>query len=230
LEGGVVAAAEPEEKEKEVAEAAEEVVEQQEAVVEEVPVAVEEEVKQEAVLESQEEDVVDAQEGTEPGVQKQVPRFELPADMCPPRGPEYPMTLVGETPAPDVSENLENEAKVDDSSATGQEEPAGECELDTDQEADDALPAPTSTFLPGPFVTERTTVRVFETVTQTVRVSVVTQTETVSTVVTAIPQTVEETVYETETVRITVSVPVEEQQKKTKAKPTKGCQEKAGWF
>ena len=227
LEGGVVAAAEPEEQE--VAGAVEEV-EQQDPVVEEVPVVIGEEVEQQAVLESQGEDVVAAQEVAEPGVQKQAPRFELPADMCPPRGPEYPITLSDETPAPEVSEDLEDEAKVDDSPVAGQEEPAGECELDTDQEAEDALPAPTSTFLPGPFVTERTTVRVFETVTQTVRVSVVTQTETVSTVVTAIPQTVEETVYETETVRITVSVPVEEQQKKVKAKPTKGCQEKGGWF
>ncbi|KXX77823.1 Midasin [Madurella mycetomatis] len=69
-------------------------------------------------------------------------------------------------------------------------------------------------FIPGPYVTERKTVRVFETLTETVRVSVVTQTETVSTVVTAVPQTVEETVFETETVRITVSVPVEERKKR----------------
>ncbi|KAL2132205.1 hypothetical protein VTI74DRAFT_4092 [Chaetomium olivicolor] len=91
-------------------------------------------------------------------------------------------------------------------------------------------------FVPGPFVTQHKTVRVFETVTETVRVSVVTQTETVSTVVTAVPQTVEETVYETETVRITVSVPVEEQdatKKKAKAtgvgrvKKGKSC---GGWF
>ncbi|KAJ4307244.1 hypothetical protein N0V88_000625 [Collariella sp. IMI 366227] len=80
-------------------------------------------------------------------------------------------------------------------------------------------------FVPGPFVTQHKTVRVFETVTETVRVSVVTETETVSTVVTAIPQTVEETVYETETIKITVSVPVEEQdgiKKKAKATAAKG--------
>ncbi|KAK4102501.1 hypothetical protein N658DRAFT_495208 [Parathielavia hyrcaniae] len=105
-------------------------------------------------------------------------------------------------------------------------------DTDTDMDIDEALPATTTSshFIPGPFVTERKTVRVFETVTETVRVSVVTQTETVSTVVTAVPQTVEETVYETETVRITVSVPVEEQMAagKVKAKGIKGC--KKGWF
>jgi len=57
-------------------------------------------------------------------------------------------------------------------------------------------------------VTERKTIRVYETITETVRVSVTT-TETASMVETAIPQTVEETVYETETVRITVSIPVD---------------------
>ncbi|KAK0667857.1 hypothetical protein QBC41DRAFT_227456 [Cercophora samala] len=70
-------------------------------------------------------------------------------------------------------------------------------------------------FIPGPFVTQHKTVRVFETVTEIVRVSVVTKTQTVSRVVTAIPQTVEQTVYETETVKITVSLPVEEEEKKT---------------
>ncbi|KAK4111049.1 hypothetical protein N656DRAFT_780840 [Canariomyces notabilis] len=90
-------------------------------------------------------------------------------------------------------------------------------DYDSDHDTDEPFtttpsPVPSSSevFVPGPFVTERKTVRVFETVTETVRVSVVTQTETVSTVVTAVPQTVEETVYETETVRITVSVPVNE--------------------
>ncbi|KAG7294465.1 hypothetical protein NEMBOFW57_004538 [Staphylotrichum longicolle] len=116
-------------------------------------------------------------------------------------------------------------------------EPGGRCsmDLDADSDVEDALPTPsasasastTSLFIPGPYVTERKTVRVFETATETVRVSVVTQTETVSTVVTAVPQTVEETVYETETVRITVSVPVEEQKKRAKAKETKGCRK---WF
>ncbi|AEO71799.1 uncharacterized protein THITE_2124634 [Thermothielavioides terrestris NRRL 8126] len=77
-------------------------------------------------------------------------------------------------------------------------------------------------FVLGPLVTSRTTVRVFETVTETVRVSVVTQTETVSTVVTAVPQTVEETVFETETVRITVSVPVEEKKREGTEKKGKG--------
>jgi hypothetical protein len=116
------------------------------------------------------------------------------------------------------------------------EQPADDrCEADLDLDTDEHLPtttpsaSTTSLFIPGPFVTERKTVRVFETVTETVRVSVVTQTETVSTVVTAVPQTVEETVYETETVKITVSVPVEEQMAgKGKAKATKGC--KKGWF
>ncbi|KAK4235682.1 hypothetical protein C8A03DRAFT_46219 [Achaetomium macrosporum] len=125
-----------------------------------------------------------------------------------------------------------------------------QCEIDFDMDSDSEdseneeapLPTPSSTtpssssvFVPGPLVTERKTVRVFETVTETVRVSVVTQTETVSTVVTAVPQTVEETVYETETVRITVSVPVEEQGKK--ARPTgSGSGKKGrggtcgGWF
>jgi hypothetical protein len=102
------------------------------------------------------------------------------------------------------------------------------CDISTDNEDSDdeaELPTPssvsastTSVFIPGPLVTERKTVRVFETITQIVRVSVVTQTETVSTVVTAVPQTVEETVYETETVRVTVSVPVEERA----AKKSKG--------
>ncbi|SPQ27210.1 5e064fea-7bfd-4d8c-b240-2e0574ed050c [Thermothielavioides terrestris] len=108
---------------------------------------------------------------------------------------------------------------------------------DTDNDEDEGLPlpatpsasAPTSAtttsapvFVLGPLVTSRTTVRVFETVTETVRVSVVTQTETVSTVVTAVPQTVEETVFETETVRITVSVPVEEKKREGTEKKGKG--------
>ncbi|KAK0747415.1 hypothetical protein B0T21DRAFT_354287 [Apiosordaria backusii] len=75
-------------------------------------------------------------------------------------------------------------------------------------------------FIPGPFVTQHKTVRVFETVTETVRVSIVTQTETVSRVVTAIPQTVEQTVYETETVKFTVSIPVEEEKTKETKKPS----------
>lgn len=76
-------------------------------------------------------------------------------------------------------------------------------------------------FIPGPFVTQHKTVRVFETVTEIVRVSVVTKTQTVSRVVTAIPQTVEQTVYETETVKITVSLPVEEEESKTTTTETK---------
>ncbi|KAK4197894.1 hypothetical protein QBC40DRAFT_98935 [Triangularia verruculosa] len=76
-------------------------------------------------------------------------------------------------------------------------------------------------FIPGPFVTQHKTVRVFETVTEIVRVSVVTKTQTVSRVVTAIPQTVEQTVYETETVKITVSLPVEEEEKTTTTTETK---------
>ncbi|KAK0639120.1 hypothetical protein B0T16DRAFT_422461 [Cercophora newfieldiana] len=65
--------------------------------------------------------------------------------------------------------------------------------------------APTPRVFP---VTQRTTIKVFETITETVRVSV-TATETVSFVETAVPQTVEETVYETETLRVTVSIPVD---------------------
>lgn len=76
-------------------------------------------------------------------------------------------------------------------------------------------------FIPGPFVTQHKTVRVFETVTEIVRVSVVTKTQTVSRVVTAIPQTVEQTVYETETVKITVSLPVEGEESKTTTTETK---------
>jgi len=57
-------------------------------------------------------------------------------------------------------------------------------------------------------VTQKTTIRVFETITETVRVSV-TATETALFVETAVPQTVEETVYETETLRVTVSIPVD---------------------
>ncbi|KAH6622713.1 hypothetical protein F5144DRAFT_614655 [Chaetomium tenue] len=237
LEGVVpaVAAAGPE---REVVEAVEEVQQQQPAVVEEVPVVVEEEVKEQVVLETREGD---AREAAEVEV-RHIPRFELPADMCPPRGPEYPITMADEMPA---EEQVIPQATTDEAAAE-QDQLAGACgpnSSDSDIEEGEneeeeepvAAAAPTSTFLPGPLVTERTTVRVFETVTQTVRVSVVTQTETVSTVVTAVPQTVEETVYETETVRITVSVPVDEQQqqqqqKKVKAKPAKGCQEKGGWF
>jgi len=59
-----------------------------------------------------------------------------------------------------------------------------------------------------PLVTEKKTIRVVETITETVQVSV-TETSTVSSVETAVPQTVEETVYETETVRVTVSVPLD---------------------
>lgn len=67
-----------------------------------------------------------------------------------------------------------------------------------------------------PFVTEKTTIRVYETITETVLISATaaapttTTTTTESIVVeTAVPQTVEETVYETETIRITVSVPAD---------------------
>jgi hypothetical protein len=134
----------------------------------------------------------------------------------------------------------ENEVSSEDCTAptADSEEDADSCQTaddtDNDSETDDlpaaAASASTLDFIPGPFVTERKTVRVFETVTETVRVSVVTETETVSHVVTAVPQTLEETVYETETVRITVSVPVEER-KKGGAKAAKGCKEKGrGWF
>ncbi|KAK1754431.1 hypothetical protein QBC47DRAFT_383910 [Echria macrotheca] len=59
-------------------------------------------------------------------------------------------------------------------------------------------------------ITERKTIRVYETITETVRVSVTaTETSTASEIETAVPQTVEETVYETETVRVTVSIPVD---------------------
>ncbi|KAK4248942.1 hypothetical protein C7999DRAFT_13184 [Corynascus novoguineensis] len=182
----------------------------------------------------------------------------LPADVCAPRGLEYPITPVDGVPAfdeagtkdqppagpepevPEVSTPLNGVNEVSDDpvefdTESEQDEFAGKCEIEFDADADDAVPTPsapsasTSVFLPGPFVTERKTVRVFETLTETVRVSVVTQTETVSTVVTAIPQTVEETVYETETVRITVSVPVEDEKKK-KVQATKGCKGKRGWF
>ncbi|KAK3304667.1 uncharacterized protein B0T15DRAFT_250353 [Chaetomium strumarium] len=110
-------------------------------------------------------------------------------------------------------------------------------EFENQEEEEELLPTPSSStpsssssstvFIPGPFVTERKTVRVFETLTETVRVSVVTETETVSTVVTAVPQTVEETVYETETVRITVSVPVEEQGSSSRKAASGSC---GGWF
>jgi hypothetical protein len=136
-----------------------------------------------------------------------------------------------------VDECIAPAPSTEDNDAEAEHEPPADdrCEADLDLEIDAPLhtttpsASTTSLFIPGPFVTERKTVRVFETVTETVRVSVVTQTETVSTVVTAVPQTVEETVYETETVKITVSVPVEEQMVgKNKAKATKGC--KKGWF
>lgn len=73
------------------------------------------------------------------------------------------------------------------------------------------LPSPSSPAV-FPFVTEKTTIRVYETITETVLISATaaaptTTTTTESVVETAIPQTVEETVYETETIRVTVSVP-----------------------
>ncbi|KAK4151977.1 hypothetical protein C8A00DRAFT_16667 [Chaetomidium leptoderma] len=165
----------------------------------------------------------------------------LPDDVCAPRGLEYPITMVGEVLPPSAAEECSAPTPPTEDEPQHDQDGAGRCEMDTDTDTEtdteEAASAPessssTSVFIPGPFVTERKTVRVFETVTETVRVSVVTQTETVSTVVTAVPQTVEETVYETETVRITVSVPVEERKKSAaaaaKAKATKGC--KGGWF
>jgi hypothetical protein len=265
--------------------------------------------EQQVVMETLEPEVVAAVEEVlelETTVQVEAIDAKLPADVCAPRGLEYPTTFVGEVPAAEESEMqelvdpinaegespavaevaadveddttqvvLEHETSMDDAtelseaadpdvpSTDGSEAPAtadectapstddvnaafetdpesdteaaNRCSMDvnSDSDAEDAFPtasasaSTTSLFIPGPYVTERKTVRVFETVTETVRVSVVTQTETVSTVVTAVPQTVEETVYETETVRITVSVPVEEQKKRAKAKETKGCRK---WF
>ncbi|KAL1841794.1 hypothetical protein VTJ49DRAFT_6547 [Mycothermus thermophilus] len=162
-------------------------------------------------------------------------------EICLPRGLEYPMTMSDEVPlpaeeedaqvaveesevdvpAPSAQENTAAEECTEDHAELDTEDTAGRCQMDADFDSEvDAELSPSvsssSVFVPGPLVTERKTVRVFETVTETVRVSVVTETETVSTVVTAIPQTVEETVFETETVRITVSVPVEEQKNKVK--------------
>ena len=214
----------------------------------------------------------------------------LAADVCHPRGLEYPFTMVGELPDSEVADDatsfnteaeveaeqtvledspvtqdevdatasnidiesptLDNTADLakesgthvtqpDEADSNADEDLADRCNMDTDPEYDEedlsptrtATASTTSLFIPGPYVTERKTVRVFETVTETVRVSVVTETETVSTVVTAVPQTVEETVFETETVRITVSVPVEEQQGKGKVKEVKaGCKKGKGWF
>ncbi|KAK4444045.1 hypothetical protein QBC34DRAFT_416046 [Podospora aff. communis PSN243] len=71
------------------------------------------------------------------------------------------------------------------------------------QMAADAAPTP----LVFPDI-QRITTKVFETITKTVRVRITT-TETVSYIETAVPQTVEETVYETETLRVTVSIPVD---------------------
>jgi hypothetical protein len=145
--------------------------------------------------------------------------------------------------APTQSETYDDIPAVTDNAAQPPEKEeehllADLCGWDDDDNDDDEdlpLPATPSTSAPtsatttsapvfvlGPLVTSRTTVRVFETVTETVRVSVVTQTETVSTVVTAVPQTVEETVFETETVRITVSVPVEEKRREGTEKKGKG--------
>lgn len=78
------------------------------------------------------------------------------------------------------------------------------------------IPSPSSPAV-FPFVTEKTTIRVYETITETVLISATaaaptTTTTTESVVETAIPQTVEETVYETETIRVTVSVPADAEQ------------------
>lgn len=144
------------------------------------------------------------------------PVFILPDDMCAPRGLFYPITPIDELPP---LTDLEGDNTEDND--------------DEDLQANCSPPSSTTTSSAiGPFVTQRRTVRLFETVTETVRVSVVTQTETVSTVVTAVPQTVEETVYETETVRITVSVPVEGQKQK-QMEENDGCdgeKRKKGWF
>jgi hypothetical protein len=140
-----------------------------------------------------------------------------------------------------ASEEEEEEQPIDRQCEVDADSDSGPLEAEEEQPASSSTPSSSSSvFIPGPFVTQHKTVRVFETVTETVRVSVVTQTETVSTVVTAVPQTVEETVYETETVRITVSVPVEEQEQGRKAKPTgsgsgsgkkgKGGGSCGGWF
>ncbi|KAK0705624.1 hypothetical protein B0H67DRAFT_649932 [Lasiosphaeris hirsuta] len=68
-----------------------------------------------------------------------------------------------------------------------------------------AVTAPASHAFP---VLEKKTVRIYETITRTVKVRV-SATETVFFIETAIPQTIEETVYETETIRITVSIPMD---------------------
>ncbi|KAL2117161.1 hypothetical protein VTJ04DRAFT_9329 [Mycothermus thermophilus] len=183
-----------------------------------------------------------------PEIEAQVAAVEEPAPVqidlgpvCLPRGLEYPMTMADEAPVNDLTvEKHVSDDCADNVADPDLDEPTGRCSIDisSDSDAEEAEPAPSSSastssvFIPGPFVTERKTVRVYETVTETVQVSVVTKTETVSTVVTAVPQTVEETVFETETVRITVSVPVEEQKtKKVKAGSEKACKEKGGkWF
>ncbi|KAK4142020.1 uncharacterized protein C8A04DRAFT_13604 [Dichotomopilus funicola] len=151
-------------------------------------------------------------EQTDAAIDTRAAVFILPDDMCAPHGPAYPVTPIDELPL--LTPEVDNSENSDD-----------------DLPANCNPPSTTSSAL-GPLVTQRRTVRLFETVTETVRVSVVTQTETVSTVVTAIPQTVEETVYETETVRITVSVPVEGQKAVEKKEEKEGCEGKGkkGWF
>ncbi|KAH6621495.1 hypothetical protein B0J18DRAFT_228394 [Chaetomium sp. MPI-SDFR-AT-0129] len=198
-----------------------------EEVVEETAKALpasEEEVVEEQVEEAVKVDITETEPQTEAEAEPEAPVeqtdatvdtraavFILPDDMCAPRGLAYPVTPSDEVP-PLASEvdNTEDNTNTND-----------HC---------NNPPSTTSSAL-GPLVTQRRTVRLFETVTETVRVSVVTQTETVSTVVTAVPQTVEETVYETETVRITVSVPVEGQRGVEKEEK-EGCEGKGkkGWF
>ncbi|KAK3903864.1 hypothetical protein C8A05DRAFT_42990 [Staphylotrichum tortipilum] len=202
------------------------------AAVEEVVEEVVEEQKVEVEAEVQEEEAVPAtvevvEEFKDEPVVEETAVTLAPVDLgdiCLPHGLEYPVTLVGDVP---IQEETEQALA---SPMEGTEEPLADNQEEPAPTTSATSASTTSLFIPGPYVTERKTVRVFETVTETVRVSVVTETETVSTVVTAVPQTVEETVYETETVRITVSVPVEEQMDRERKKKKGEGKECKGWF
>ncbi|KAK3343662.1 hypothetical protein B0T25DRAFT_554895 [Lasiosphaeria hispida] len=113
---------------------------------------------------------------------------ELP-DANVPVPEEEPAMIEAETP--DVAHPCDNYVQVPRITACAPVEPA------VTASASHAFP-----------VLEKKTVRIYETITRTVKVRV-SATETVFFIETAIPQTVEETVYETETIRITVSIPMD---------------------
>lgn len=175
------------------------------------------------------EETVEAPESVVPEVEEQVevPAIEEPEESSPPVEVTEDASVSQDAPVDSSPEAVE-----ETTSSTTEEEPAPTAAALKEETASEEATAETKTVAESSsasevetatattkaqdpctpsIVSQRTTLRIYETITETVTVSaavVETKAETSPALVTetAVPQTVEETVYETETVRVTVSV------------------------